>query len=120
MSKLILVAAMSALLLAGCATAFKSVYEKPGGKTLLVSKNDWAGYQEYLGKIGSTRTGAFAVAVYQGTSDGWASSWCPGDVCYGGQNPANEAMSSCRQAAGADCVLFAHNNTILVNYKIVE
>lgn len=112
----ILSAVLAAALLAACASPFKSAYDAPDGQTLLVSKRDWDSFQEYLGKIGSTRDGAFAMGVYQGHSDGWASSSCGYDVCYGG-SAANDAMRLCRQ--GGECVLFAIDDRILVNYKVV-
>jgi hypothetical protein len=110
---------VAAFLLAGCATGFKSIYDKPDGKVLVVSKKDWEGFQEYRGSVGSTREGAFAVVVYGGKTEGWTSSWCPADVCYGGQDSANRAMKSCR-SYGGECLLFATNDTILVNYKVEE
>jgi hypothetical protein len=107
----------AAVLLGGCASGYKSDYDAPNGKVLLVSKDDWADFQKYLGKIGSTRDGAFAMGVYNGRSDGWASSSCGYDNCYGG-NSAVDAMRNCRQ--GGECVLFALDQQILVNYKVEE
>jgi hypothetical protein len=110
------VALASALLLTACAS-YKSEYSGPDGKVLLVSKRDWAGFQKYLGKIGSTRDGAFAMGVYNGRSDGWASTSCGYDACMGG-NSATEAMRMCRE--GGECVLFATDDNILVNYKVED
>ena len=108
----------AAALLAGCATGYKSDYDAPNGKVLLVSKDHWADFQKYLGDIGSTRDGAFAMGVYNGQSDGWASSSCPVDNCYGG-NAAVDVMRRCR-AQGGECVLFARDQEILVNYKVLD
>src|SRR3954469_24774406 len=105
----------SALLLGACVSAFQSQYSGPDGKGLLVSERDWSGFQNYLGKIGSTRNGAFAMGVTNGHSDGWASSSCNYDGCIGG-NAATTAMRMCRE--GGECVLFASDNEILVNYKV--
>ena len=74
-------------------------------------------FQKYLGKIGSTRDGAFAMGVTNGRSDGWASSTCGYDTCYGG-NSAVDAMRMCRE--GGECVLFARDQEILINYKVEE
>ena len=112
-------AALVAVLLTACASPYKSIYNTPDGKVLVVSKKDWADFQEYLGKIGSTRKGAFAVGVYGGKTDGWASNTCPAEVCYGGGSPAGSAMNNCREGGG-ECVLFAINNQILVNYKLAD
>jgi hypothetical protein len=105
----------AAFLLGGCASGYQSEYNSPNGKVLLVTKEDWADYQKYLGKIGSTHDGAFAMGVSNGKSAGWASSSCGYDVCYGG-NAANDAMRMCRE--GGECVLFATDDRILVNYKL--
>src|SRR4051812_20049389 len=115
MIRIIGAAALAAILLVACASPFNSIYNRPDGKTLIVSKQDWAGYQEYLSKIGSTRSGAFAMGVYDGSSDGWASSYCEHDACYGGKSSENAAMDNCRK--GGECVLFARNREIMVNYK---
>jgi hypothetical protein len=111
-------ALVAAAFLGGCATGYKSEYDAPNGKVLLVSKAHWADFQKYLGDIGSTRDGAFAMGVYEGRSDGWASSACPADACYG-TNTAVEVMRRCRQGGG-ECVLFARDHEILVNYKVED
>jgi hypothetical protein len=108
----------AAVLIGGCATGYKSDYDAPNGKVLLVSRDHWADFQKYLGDIGYTRDGAFAMAVYNGHSDGWASSSCPIDNCYG-SNTATEVMRRCR-SHGGECVLFARDQEILVNYKVED
>jgi len=110
-------ALLAAAMLAACSTANSGVYSGSNGKTLLVSKSDWADFQEYLGKIGSTRNGAFAMAVYQGHSDGWSSLTCPVDNCYGNSFSV-QAMRDCRKYG--ECVLFAQDQRILVNYKVED
>jgi hypothetical protein len=117
-ARALLLALTAAVLLASCATGYKSNYDAPNGKVLLVSKAHWTDFQKYLGDIGSTRDGAFAMGVYNGRSDGWASSSCPIDNCYG-SNTATDVMRRCR-AEGGECVLFAVDDRILVNYKIEE
>jgi hypothetical protein len=109
-------AVLLAAALTACASPFGSIYNKPDGKTLIVTKKDWADFQVYLSKIGSTHSGAFAMGVYGGLSDGWADSYCEHEVCYGGKSSANAAMDDCRK--GGECALFAINRDILVNYKI--
>jgi hypothetical protein len=110
-----IVALAAAVSLGGCASGLQSEYSGPNGKVLLVSKKDWGNFQGYLSKVGSTRDGAFAMGVTNGKSDGWASSWCEHDSCYG-SNTATGAMQRCR--TGGPCVLFATDNNILVNYKV--
>jgi hypothetical protein len=111
-------AAVLAVSLAACAPGFSNIYSGADGKTLIVSKRDWSDFQAYRAKIGSTHRGAFAMGVYNGQSDGWASSYCEYDSCYGG-NSENAAMKNCRQGGG-ECVLFARNGDILVNYKLAD
>jgi len=106
-----------ASLLAGCATGFTSIYDKPDGKTLVVSQRDWSAYQTYLNKVGAVYHGAFAVSVYGGRTDGYGYSDCPGSSCFAGKSFATEAMDLCRKG-GSECVLFAVNNKIVVNYKL--
>jgi hypothetical protein len=105
-----------AALVTACGSPSPSIYNAPDGKTLIVTKQDWADFQAYLAKIGNTHSGAFAMGVYGGASDGWASSYCEHDVCYGGKSSVNSVMDTCRQSG--ECVLFARNREILVNYKI--
>jgi len=113
-----LLALIASAFLGGCATGYKSDFDAPNGKVLLVSRKDWADFQKYLGKIGSTRDGAFAMGVYKGHSDGWAQTWCSYDACYGG-NSATQVMRTCRNGGG-ECVLFASDDKTLVNYKVEE
>jgi len=110
-------AVLFAASVAACAPGFSSAYSGPNGQTLIVSKKDWSDFQDYRAKIGSTHRGAFAMGVYDGHSDGWASSYCEYDSCYGG-NSENAAMKNCR--AYGECVLFARNGEILVNYKLAD
>jgi len=111
-------ALLVALLLGGCASAaFKSAYDKPDGKTLMISKSVWDGYKKYLNQIGATYHGAFVVQVYGDRADGYADSYCPGSSCFAGPAFVNQAMKSCRESGG-DCVLFALNNDITVNYRV--
>ncbi|MDQ7248433.1 hypothetical protein [Dongia sedimenti] len=107
----------AALLLGACVSGYQSEYNAPDGKVLLVSQRDWAAFQKYLGKIGSTRDGAFAMGVTNGRSDGWASTSCSYDACIGG-NAATQAMRMCRE--GGPCLLFASDDHILVNYKVED
>jgi hypothetical protein len=102
--------------LAACSTPQSSIYEKPLGKTLVVRKEDWAAYQVYLAKIGSIGQGAFAVPVYGGLTDGFYYVDCPSNHCRPGKAFANDALDDCKHGGG-DCVLFAMNREIVVNYR---
>ena len=104
-----------AALLAGCATT-------PGGQqgspaTLKISENVWSSYQRYLGLIGSTHPGAFAVGVGGNSS---YTVWCRDVICAGGPTYKQEALSRCESSNDEDCVIFAFGSEILVAYEVVE
>jgi hypothetical protein len=112
-------AVLLAMLLAACASPFKSAYDAPGGKTLVIKKAEWAGFQTYLSLIGSTRPGAFTLHVTGNQTDDYHYSLCEYDSCMGGPAYPNAAMNICLRDGG-ECVLFANNREILLNYKLAE
>ena len=99
------------LLLAACTTTD----DKPIG-TITVSSKTWGHYQEYLGRIGSNRPGAFAIE-----KDGGGSYyiWCEDMLCAGGPTYKRDALKGCEEY-GADCVIFAFGRNIQVPYKVEE
>ncbi len=112
-------AVLLAMLIAACASPFKSAYDPANGKVLIVHKAQWMEYQGYLSMIGDTRQGAFSMHVTNGETDGLHYSLCEYDTCYGGASYANAAMNLCYKDGG-ECVLFATNRDILVNYKLAD
>ena len=108
--------ALLALTLAACATS-SNEYAKGAGKTLAISKDTWASYQSYLQEIGGSRPGAYVVAV-DGSGAAWT--WCPDHRCRTDTGYANDALKDCRRAYGVECVVFARNGEIVVNYEIVD
>lgn len=110
------VVALLALALAACAGS-SSEYAKGSGKTLAIDKGAWSRYQEYLGLVGDTRPGAFVVSV-DGYGSAWT--WCSDIQCRTTAGYANEALTNCRRYFAMDCVVFARNNEIVVNYEVVE
>jgi len=118
----ILGAVLAAALLAACTSSLAGDYAKGKGKTLSVSKEVWAGYQEYLGRIKGTNPGDFVVAAVDGVALGYTASYCPAAGCLvmgGGRH--NKLMNECRSyGPDVECILFAHSNDILVDYKIVD
>jgi hypothetical protein len=109
---------MAAAVTACAASSFKSAYTAPEGKTLVVRPAEWAEYQTYLSMIGNTRQGAFVMHVIDGQSRAIHYSLCEYDTCYGGAAYPNAALNICRrEEQGGECVLFASNREILVNYK---
>jgi hypothetical protein len=118
MFKIIGVAIM-AMSLAACA-ATSSVtgdYAKGSGKTLVISKSVWSGFQDYATKVSASNPGGFAVLVVGGRGVGYAGYYCPGGHCYGGSETTT-AMSRCKQYGAGDCILFAARSEILVNYRV--
>lgn len=112
----LLAAAVLALLLGACASS--SIYSGSAGKTLVVSKGDWEGYQSYLSKVGSTNAGAFVIRVFGGKSDGYGYVDCPESDCISSGNYVTQAMAECHQGGSSECVLFARSSTIIVNYRV--
>ena len=116
----IVAVALAAVLLSACASSLSGDYASGKSKTLLVSKDTWSGYQEYLSKVGNgTFEGAFVVQVVDDRTYGYASAFCPTGRCLQSKNPTNMAMGDC-VGHGAPCVLFARSGDILVNYKLDE
>jgi hypothetical protein len=113
------VVVLSALLLAGCASASSGEYASgPKGKTMVVSKEVWAFYHEYVGMVSSVNRGVLVVGLQDGTAITAYTSYCPGTTCFAG-NYTRDAMISCHNdAPDLECVLFANSTDILVNYKV--
>ncbi|GAB2177670.1 hypothetical protein [Dongia sp. agr-C8] len=107
-------------LLTACASSFPSPYDAPEGKVLIVRGVEWKEFETYLSMIGNTRPGAFVMHVTNGQTDEFNYSLCEYDSCYGGPAYANGAMNRCRKRGGGECVMFADNRDILVNYRIAE
>jgi hypothetical protein len=118
----ILGVALLAATLSACAasSAMTGDYAKGSGKTLIVSKKVWAGFQNYASKVSVSNPGGFAVEVVDGIALGYAGYYCSEGHCFGG-SASVAAMKSCREAGpGIDCVLFAHSSEILVNYRVED
>lgn len=105
----------AALLLAGCQPQAGRVNLEADEK-IQISQAVWDHYQEYLRDVGSAR-GAFTV-----TADGRTSnySYCPvTNGCWSQINYSHEAIKSCQQD-GMECVVFARNSTIVVDYEVID
>ena len=114
-------AALLAALLAACASPLSGDYAKGHGKTLMVSKRVWSGYQEYVGLIGGTNRGDFVVTVLNGVALGYHAQYCPGTSCITVGSRASSLMSECKaEGPQVQCVLFAQSSEILVDYKLVD
>jgi hypothetical protein len=119
-------AVMLAALLAACASPLSGEYASGKGKTMVVTKEVWSYYQDYVGKISGVNKGVFVVGVLDGEAITAVYYYCPGTKCIV-ENASKEAMDDCAgQATGHnlgtryECVLFAQSGRILVNYKQSE
>lgn len=105
-------AAALSLVLAACAAQGDRgghTAEKP----LLIAPEVWSGYESYA-KL--RRPGAFAVSA-DGNAYGY--SYCPDDRCWNEMSESrNLALSSCTQAGGRNCLIFAFGGDIRVPYKV--
>ena len=115
-------AVLVAALLSACASSLSGDYAEGKSKTLLVTKDVWAGYQEYLGRIQGTNPGDFVVAAVGGKALGYTASYCPAAGCLiMGGSRTNKLMNECRSyGPDVECILFAHSSDIVVNYKVVD
>ncbi len=117
----IVIAVLVAAALAACASPLSGQYASGKGKTLLVAKNVWEGYQEYVVLLKGTNAGEFVVAALDGVALGYTARYCPGTRCVVRGNSANQLMDECKgMGQGVECILFARSSDILVDYKLVE
>jgi hypothetical protein len=119
-------AVMSAALLAACASPLSGEYASGKGKTMVVTKEVWGYYQDYMSKISGVNKGIFVAGVLDGEAITAVYYYCPGTKCIV-ENVSRKAMADCvGQATGYnfgtryECVLFAQSGRILVNYKLSE
>ena len=82
-----------------------------------ITKEVWAFYKEYEGNIAGAHSGYFAIAV-----DGsYATSiYCPDVRCRDTGKLRQKVVSSCEEKSGVDCVLFAQNRDIKVDYELID
>lgn len=107
--------AVLAVLLVGCAS---SPYSGPNGKSIVVSKEVWGFYQEYVAKISGVYRGVFVVGLQDGYAVTGSANYCPGASCYT-TNFGKGAFDSCRSFGyDLECVMFASSAEIQVNYTI--
>ncbi len=109
-------AAILAASLAACASS--GAYSGSSGRTLVVSKEVWAFYQEYVGKISGVNKGIFVVGVSDGVAVTASAFYCPGTTCFA-DNYGKKAFDRCRSFGDdLECIRFASSADIVVNYKI--
>lgn len=118
------IALVGLCLLAGaCANNKTGLDPLEPGKTLRITEEAWSALEEYRRLIGGQRTGAFVVAMMGDIGVGGIYTYCEkgSDRCrsQGAAGPVNQALDACKEQA-LDCVLFARNDTIVVDYQIAK
>ncbi|MBL8707940.1 MAG: hypothetical protein JNL25_01990 [Rhodospirillaceae bacterium] len=84
---------------------------------LVLSQGTWDYFQEYLQTIGGGKRGAFVVS-----DDGYFATYfyCPvTSGCYSNINYSADALKACT-SEGYQCVLFAKNDDIVVEYEVAD
>jgi hypothetical protein len=74
-----------------------------GGEGMAISSGVWEKFEEYKAKLTPSSDEYFAAS----TDGGWASN-----------ADKDQAVSACQQHAQETCVVFAHNDEILVPYHV--
>lgn len=109
-------AALLAALLAACAGG---EYSGRSGKTMVVSKEVWSWYKDYVTKISGVNRGIFVVGVRYGIASAAYYYYCPGTSCMTA-NYSKKALDGCRSYGSQfDCMIFANSADIVVNYKVM-
>jgi hypothetical protein len=109
-----------AISLCACVSRMSGEYAKGSGKTLVLTKDVWSGFQTYSSKVGVGQDGGFVVAVRNGVGISYSYVVCPDSHCMGAGNEVTQAMASCEDAKAFDCILFAESSEILVDYKVMD
>jgi hypothetical protein len=84
-------------------------------QSIEITNEVWGSYQEYLGRIGVTNPGAFAISRDGGSSYYF---YCREPVCRSGTTYRHEAMRSCEDMTGRECVIFALRDEIQIPYTV--
>jgi hypothetical protein len=115
------------LLLVACGSSSKKVApvaELPSGQKVVISKGVWDAYinykhwlmpKSYAGPVGD---GYFAVTQ---DGSGWGLTGCPDTFCEVGSLKPEAAINECStRNGGRACLIFAHQEQIVVPYDIAQ
>jgi len=116
---------IAAALVAGCgSTNHTKPAEVASGQKVTITKATWDAYlnykqwlmpKSYTGPVGD---GYFAVTT-DGT--GWGLTGCPDSGCAVGELDKGDAIDKCnKRNGGRPCLIFAHQNTIIVPYELAQ
>jgi hypothetical protein len=112
------------LVAAGCATQHSKPAELASGEKAIITQATWDAFinykqwlmpKSYTGPVGD---GYFAVTK-DGT--GWGLSGCPDNSCDAGTLDKGDAIDVCKNRnGGRPCLIFAHQDQIVVPYEIAH
>jgi hypothetical protein len=120
------VAALS-LVLAACGSSSKKdapVAEVPSGQKVVITKGVWDAYINHphwlMPKSYARPVGAGYFAVTQ-DGHGWGLTGCPDTFCAVGSLKQQAAVNECStRNGGVPCLVFAHQDKIVVPYEIAQ
>lgn len=119
-------AALSVLLVAACGSSKKDapVAEVPSGQKVIVSKGTWDAFINYkhwlMPKSYARPVGNGYFAVTQ-DGRGWGLTGCPDTYCEVGSLTQQAAINECStRNGGVPCLIFAHQDKIIVPYEIAQ
>jgi hypothetical protein len=114
-----------AVLLAGCASKPKApVAEMASGEKVVVTQgtyNAFINYKQWL--MPKSYTGPVGDGYFAVTKDGhgWGLTGCPDNACDLGTLDKADAIRECsNRNGGAPCLVFAHQEKIVVPYEIAQ
>jgi hypothetical protein len=120
-------AAALSLALAACGSHAKKdapVAAVPSGQKVVITKGTWDAYinykhwlmpKSYTGPVGD---GYFAVTQ---DGHGWGLTGCPDSFCDLGSLKQQDAINECStRNGGVPCLVFAHQDKIVVPYEIAQ
>jgi hypothetical protein len=110
----LLIAAVAAMMLAGCATQ-QSHYVPAPGEKMHITERTMNGFNNYLADIGSVNPGYFAVSASGRSYEYW---YCHESYCSDMNAFAYKALRDCEQY-GEKCYIFAQDRNIKVDYQVV-
>lgn len=83
--------------------------------SIAITDKVWGWYQEYLGLIGSTNRGAFAVSRNGHSAFAY---YCADILCGGSPNYKETAVKRCESMSGSECTVFAYGRDIQLPYTV--
>ena len=118
-------ALIAAAVLAGCSHKPPApVAEMASGEKVVVTKATYDAYINYKHWLmPKSYTGPVGDGYYAVTKDGrgWGLTGCPDNACDFGTLDPNDAIRECsNRNGGAPCLIFAHQDKIVVPYEIAQ